>query len=958
MATNVTIDHSMDDGINCPPRQRRRPRPPFNGIPSPGRWSLALVAAATALLVGTADPLQAQEAPAWRGTQPGTQWLGPDVLWRPREWLVFHLHDDQGGGFALDLTVRDLNVYMQGERPVAVSVVGPDDRVLTRRLLPDDGIGAGDHRYKDGMYDVFADFRYREWHRVHSPGGRPPGKARSPYLERPRELPARTLRLEVPDGGAGLYRVLLIASWDHFVSLTPDRPLRAGVHPGPGPLSVHGDRLEAAYLWIPSSAEHLGVSLMQEDAPFGATLGLYDQEGRAVATRQAQGPLAYIVDENPSGDSVYKVSVRDAGPGAGLHIRGVPPVLAPDAETARLLHGGLHIDAAGRPTLHRHQRLLDRWTDGLTAAQRADSLVAAAIKGIDALRRLSPFYWYDTRDLQYRHAYRAGSPFTAPLRSGWYSLGLDSRAALALRPTMESGVLPDSVVAAWQTSLKLWAEGRRLMHMGETANQWTYNLAQLAQILDITGDAETEAIIRRDIKRLTTTGSLGRLDPDGPADTVDLGRTPAGYMAEQMGWDGQYGQEQEQNLAKLWPRFTGPGFVDWLQDLYWLKSHIALPKGPLAPQEPFSGLTSPTDFNFRTRYAAHKTGLPEGLRDTVVFGDLWRPHAGKAAQRPWPALADSAFVRSVDGQFHFIKTARYYAQFYSGHRAYDWTQFSRATVEEDSGGGKATGRGGHVRLKGYNGPGYGGFGRKSTNVGALSSLSANGVGPVLMAQNHGAWDANVVWGRQRNPVMPVWEREKVDPTIVSSGYAQPQARFDTGSRTYRLREELLYAPLVVERSLAFKDDRIEVALRLRATANLDLAELYLALPFVSDDRRIRLYGADYGVRPWDTPPAVLTSMKKTEPALEETRFGQGMLEGIRAFGVTGADGSGATVVFGRPLDLMPVAPLRYREVATATASFNAVLQGQMEAGEEQTLRYTIYLHAGPLPEAVLQAGLE
>ena len=46
------------------------------------------------------------------------------------------------------------------------------------------------------------------------------------------------------------------------------------------------------------------------------------------------------------------------------------------------------------------------------------------------------------------------------------------------------------------------------------------------------------------------------------------------------------------------------------------------------------------------------------------------------------------------------------------------------------------------------------------------------------------------------------------------------------------------------------------------------------------------------------------------------------------------------------------------KVATATASFNAVLQGQMEAGEEQTLRYTMYLHAGPLPEAVLQAELE
>ena len=45
---------------------------------------------------------------------PGTAYLGPDVLWRTREGLVFHMQDDVGTGFQVTFTVRDMNVYMQG----------------------------------------------------------------------------------------------------------------------------------------------------------------------------------------------------------------------------------------------------------------------------------------------------------------------------------------------------------------------------------------------------------------------------------------------------------------------------------------------------------------------------------------------------------------------------------------------------------------------------------------------------------------------------------------------------------------------------------------------------------------------------------------------------------------------------------------------------------------------------
>ncbi|MBT5146403.1 MAG: hypothetical protein HN559_18355 [Gemmatimonadetes bacterium] len=886
----------------------------------------------------------APSVPAWRGEHPGTAWLGADMLWRTREWLIFHMQDETGGGFNLDLTIRDQNIYMQGERPVVVSVIGPQDEVLARQLVPDDGITSGDADHREGIYDVFADYRYREWHRVHSPGGVPPGKTRSPVLQAPEQLDPTLVHVEVPDAGPGLYRVVVIASWDHYISLTPDRPIATGIHPGPGPLSVHGDRLApGAYLWVPATTQHLGVSLTEEVLPSTATLSIHDETGTRVASRRARSFLTYVVDEAPQKNSVYRIVVTEAQPGAGLHIRGVPPVLAPDVQTARLIHGGMEIDNKDRHTFHHHQRRLDAWSDQLRVDDRADTNVAAVLAGLDGMRRLSPFFWYETRDVDWTHTFRAGSPFVAPVRSGWYGLGLDSRVALKLRPHMESGALPDSVVAAWQTALRLWAGGRWLMHMGETANQWTYNLVQLQQILQITGDQSIAAMMARDVVRLTTTGSLGTVNPD--ADYIDLGRTPAGYMAEQMGWDAQYGQEQEGNLARVWSEMPIEGVVDWWQDLYWLKTHMSLPKSGMDVENVFNDITSPTDMNFRTRYTTHKTGLPSAARNKVVFGDLWRPEEGETPARTWPSHESGSFVRSIDDMFHFVKTPNYYAIIYSGHRVADWTQFAWADWEDGAEGQGAVGAGGHVQLAGYSGPGYGAFSRKTTKVGAVSAISVPGVGPTLMAQNHNVWDSHVVWGRRHTPVTPVWDDVKVDPTIVCSGFVDAEADFDASSRTYRLKEPLLYAPLTVERDIRFEDERIVIDLTLTATGDVDLAELYLAIPYFADDRQISLFGDDLQAsRPYAVPDAILTSTHGSDPNLEAQRLGQ-PLQRARAIDISGLSGSGGTtVILDAEYDLMPVAPVRYRAIASATGSMNVPLPTQLQAGRTHHMRYVIYSH--------------
>ena len=96
------------------------------------RWTLVVI---TLLACATASSALGRDrsepsVPAWRGEHPGTAWLGADMLWRTREWLIFHMQDETGGGFNLDLSVRDQNIYMQGERPAVVFVIGPQDELL------------------------------------------------------------------------------------------------------------------------------------------------------------------------------------------------------------------------------------------------------------------------------------------------------------------------------------------------------------------------------------------------------------------------------------------------------------------------------------------------------------------------------------------------------------------------------------------------------------------------------------------------------------------------------------------------------------------------------------------------------------------------------------------------------------------------------------------------------------
>ena len=165
---------------------------------------------------------------------PAAEFLGPEKYWRPRENMVFYLFDESGGGFDLRIDLRDMNIYSEGMRDAFVFVIGPDGRILTQKLLPDDGVIKNDPKYKDGCADIGLDFRYRAYHRLNSPGGYPPGKARADVISDPGKIPPRSFMLKIPDAGKGVYRLAVAGCWDHWFSVTPSRKMSGALHPGKG----------------------------------------------------------------------------------------------------------------------------------------------------------------------------------------------------------------------------------------------------------------------------------------------------------------------------------------------------------------------------------------------------------------------------------------------------------------------------------------------------------------------------------------------------------------------------------------------------------------------------------------------------------------------------------------------------------------------------------------------------
>ena len=848
------------------------------------------------------------EVPEWRGEAPGTDYLGPDVLWRTREEVVFHMQDPEGTGFSVSVTVRDMNVYAQGRRPALIWMVGPGGRTLFRKLLADDGVTGGNEQYRDGISDVYMDYRYREWHRVHSPGGRPPHKKRSPHLEHPEKLPPREVSFEVPAAGRGLYRLVLIGSWDHWFSVTPDRPIPTGVHPGPGPLYVHGDRLGEAYLYAPPGTREVAVALSEEIQPYNWKVALEEESGDQIGQTTPRTFFSYMIREVPESDAVYRLRVQGETTGACLSVSGLPFVACPDPETARAIHGGVEVDDRGGRTFHVDQRRLLAWADGLTQNDLTVEAQPPDLEGIreddlrDVLEKV-PEALEDQNIDPESEKFGRGDVSVLARAAGWDHPDnpYHGSAALVRRVLLQGAVtyLQDLNPFFWFA--KTGQETPGTWSVPEDNLPWFFrsqwfamhgarhvdNLLAVREVAPDVLPVEVMEAWKREYETWAVARTLmhqGICSNQWAASIAEVAKVvdATGSVAA-----GEVLQRQLDRITTL----GGQGRVGPDPTPYSTKSEAAFTyaadSGYVGAGYAADGLGHDNEYCLETTSHLSRTWQRhrhQGVEDFLNHYYRLKTHL---TMPKWGEIPPNTFAGTCSPSDMNARTGYYthksplnddlrerirYGDIWKGRENPDFTwpcleegSFTRVFDERFffiktpgyyaiAHGGPAVYdfqnfkvaklKDGSARLVGYGGMHYGGLQRKATKVGGISAVFVENCGPTLLAQNHNVMYSNVVWGRREEPVCEKWEEGHVDPRIVCSGFSHPEVSFDREGRVYRRTDRLRYAPLTVTRTVHYRDERIAVTLELLATDDLRLRELYECVPYFAEKRILWTFGAD------------------------------------------------------------------------------------------------------------------
>lgn len=939
-----------------------------------------------------------------------SSYLGENAIWRCREGLVFHLLDEKGDGFNLSIDIRDMNTYLQGPREVLIFISGPNGNILVKRVVPDDGIIKGNFKYKDGVADLWQDIRYREFYRFNSSSGKPPGKQRQPLLKNPSKIPKRTIKIKVPPAGKGIYRLLFVASMDHFISVTPDRELSAAIHPGPGPLYIPERLLDEAYIYSPAMTKDIAFMIHEETMPFSYSATIKDEKGNIVAKIIPKGRFNYNIIKNAEKDSIYEINIAHGKePGGYLHVMGVPMLLCPDRETAKKMRGGLiDIDRNGNYIFHGFQKVMADWAyslkkDDFAVNAKGNKELANILAAQDlnpnsktygtfprinkifpkrfnvwkqpadylsklvsnknsdnnfygnktiirriALNRImkylltqTVYFWYGGKKEKARSfPKKINVIWDLGFRSNWYPLedALHAK-TFGFIKDFAPYTLPAKVINAWKNSFRSWVICRTVMQQGECSNQWGKGLQHMNTIYKATRDYSVEEVLKRQIKRFTTPGILGRSSPDITPYThkskvaidnlaCDTGVMGGGVAADGMGHDGEYCLETTAHLDNVWQVFRDSSIEKFLNEYYFLKTHLTVPKGGSVPSNSFSGTIHPTDSNFRTRCYTHKSPLCDDLRAKLDYGPLWK---SPKSNKTWPCLEDGSFVRSVDKRFYFVKTPTYYAIIYGGPAAHSYVNWDNISVND-----------GHIDLTGFGGMYYGGYGRKATKIGTISALWVKGCGPTMITQNHNVNYTNALWGRVKKPISKSWQENHVDPYIVSSSYAQAEFEFDEKNRSFTKTQIMEYAPLKLVSKVKFNDNDITVNVQIEALDNVDFKELYFAIPYFAQNRRIFLYTGAKKEK-FNIPKYFVAktsrSYKNKLMSGENPKLSKVSFDALSILALN--NDSGSKIIFPKKYNAIQSHPLKYRNVAAALGAFNLVLPAKWQKGKIYNINYKI-----------------
>jgi len=302
-------------------------------------------------------------------------------LYRLYDGITAYVVNEDGESIDLTLDVRDLNIFEAGPREVLFKVYGPDGETLVREVIPDDGIASRNYLPRFGGWDHEMWYYGLQWTR-----GSEPMLRWSAVTEPDRvgAVPVRSFQRTLPAGAPGIYRVMVVGSRDHLVTLRMNPRLPYAISGHPSWLHGHGEQLREGYFYVPRGVNRLRLGFAEFDQPQTRTFTLRAPDGSVLFEGSAQGgftqSLIRLEEAGQYDDEVLKLEVSEGegdfmvhllldapdrnpnGPGSPLRGGGggSAAVFADNPETARAVKGGA-IYHDGEVFWHHFQIRLHEW---------------------------------------------------------------------------------------------------------------------------------------------------------------------------------------------------------------------------------------------------------------------------------------------------------------------------------------------------------------------------------------------------------------------------------------------------------------------------------------------------------------------------------------------------------------------------------------------------------------------
>ena len=214
--------------------------------------------------------------------------VGATAPHRLYEGTTHFVNNRQGKDFTVTIDVRDINHVTAGPAEILVKIYDPDGRPVVREVIPDDGIT--DNSYKSPV----ASWDHEAWYYAtcYSRGIIPAIKwSTFSDPKRLEQMARRTFKYEIKGGKKGVYRILLIGTPDHYVSVETDPEFQRGVMGSVDWLHGYGDMYAKSYLYVPKGSEAITVMFFQMDQPADRSFVLKDPRGKVVASGKGEDGL-------------------------------------------------------------------------------------------------------------------------------------------------------------------------------------------------------------------------------------------------------------------------------------------------------------------------------------------------------------------------------------------------------------------------------------------------------------------------------------------------------------------------------------------------------------------------------------------------------------------------------------------------------------------------------------------